>query len=90
LLVEPVSFPVPDNDEVILSAKNPSRFEEPKPSGLSIDELGRTLRLVSWSLEEFRKRVVAGVWRGVASLEVRLLLSVPSSGEEERLMDFTS
>lgn len=33
--------------------------------------------------------MVAGVGRGVASLEVRLLGSVPSSGDED-LLDFNS
>ncbi len=77
------SFPVPDKEDVNLSAKKPNRLVDPKPSDLSKDE--KTLRLVSCSLDAFRNRVVAGVGRGVASLDVRFLGSVPSSGEEDSL-----
>lgn len=80
------SFPVPDKEEVILSAKKTNRFVDPKPSDLSKNELDeKTLRLVSCSVDAFRNRVVAGVGRGVASLDVRFLGSVPSSGEEDSL-----
>lgn len=41
-------------------------------------------------LEIFRNRVVAGVGRGVASLEVRRLGSVASSGEEDLLVEYIS
>lgn len=45
-----VSFAVPDNEDVNLSAKKPRRLEEPKTSGLSgnnEEEEGRRFRLVS-------------------------------------------
>ena len=84
------SFAVPDREDVNLSAKKPSLFDVPNPSDLSINAFdGMTLRLVSCSFDMFKKRVVAGVGRGVASLDVRCLVSVPSSGEED-LLEFSS
>lgn len=79
------SFPVADSDEVILSAKKPSLLEEARPSDRSIVGLEvKTLRLVSFSPEIApRNRVVAGVGRGVASLEVRLFDSEPSSSSSD-------
>ena len=88
LLVALESFPVPDNEDVNRSAKKPSRLEELNPSDLSMGVLDRMLLFVSWSLGVARKRVVAGVCRGVASLEVRLLGSVPSSGDDDLLISW--
>ena len=83
----PESFGVPDKEDVSLSAKKPRRFEDPRlsdRSGYMVD--GKILRMDSWSEEIFRNRVVAGVGRGVASLDVRRLGSDPSSGEEDLLL----
>ena len=86
LLVAFESFAVPDREDVSLSAKKPSLFDVPNPSDLSINAFdGMTFRLVSCSFDVFKNRVVAGVGRGVASLDVRCLVSVPSSGEEDLL-----
>jgi hypothetical protein len=81
----PESFGVPDNEDVSLSAKKPRRFDDPRlsdRSGYMVD--GKMLRMESWSEEIFRNRVVAGVGRGVASLDVRRLGSDPS-GEDDLL-----
>lgn len=81
-----------DNEDVSLSAKKPRRFDEPRlsdRSGYMAD--GNILRMESCSVAEiFRNRVVAGVGRGVASLEVRRLGSVPSSGEDDLLVGYIS
>ena len=84
------SFAVPDNEEVNLSAKKPRRFDEPRlsdRSGYMAD--GKILRMESCSEEILRNRVVAGVGRGVASLDVRRRGS-PSSGEEDLLVGWLS
>jgi len=89
LRLELLSLPVPEREDVSLSAKNPSLFEELNPSGLSelsTEVEGRTDLFESGSLIVLRNRVVAGVWRGVASLEVRLRGSVPSSGDDDLLL----
>jgi hypothetical protein len=86
-----VSLAVPDNEEVNLSAKKPRRFDEPRlsdRSGYMAD--GKILRIESCSDEILRNRVVAGVGRGVASLDVRRLCSDPSSGEEDLLVGWLS
>lgn len=86
------SLAVPDREDVNLSAKKPRRFDDPilsDRSGYMAD--GNILRMESCSVEEiFKKRVVAGVGRGVASLDVRRLGSFPSSGEDGLLVEYIS
>jgi len=64
LRLELLSFPVPEREDVSLSAKNPSRFEELNTSGLSelnAEVEGRTDLFTSWSVTVLRNLVVAGV-----------------------------
>jgi hypothetical protein len=64
LRLELLSFPVPEREDVNLSAKNPSLFEELNPSDLSelnTEVEGRTDLFESWSVTVLRNRVVAGV-----------------------------
>lgn len=74
---------VPERDEDSLSAKKPRRLEELNTSWAEVRTL--LLRSSLVGVGEERKRVVAGVWRGVASLDERRGRSAESSGEDDLL-----